>query len=194
MNTTIEYYNKNAEQFVHDTTEVNFTTVQDRFLNKLYDRAYILDFGCGSGRDSRYFLERGCRVDASDGSEMMCQKASELTGLDVKQMLFDELDEDYKYDGIWACSSILHLPKKELKDVFLKMTRALKDGGVIYTSVKYGEYEGERDGRYFTDFTEESFREFIRDLEDLYITDLWITGDVRPDRGDERWLNVIIEK
>ena len=58
-----------------------------------------------------------------------------------------------KYDGIWACASILHLPKKELKEVFKKMLTALKPGGRIYTSFKYGEYEGERNGRYFTDFT-----------------------------------------
>ena len=43
--------------------------------------------------------------------------------------------------------------KKELKEVFKKMLTALKPGGRIYTSFKYGEYEGERNGRYFTDFT-----------------------------------------
>ena len=167
MNSTIEYYNKNADSFCGETKAVDFTPVQDRFLNRLEDRAYILDFGCGSGRDAKYFLERDCKVDAIDGSEEMCKRASQFTGLDVKQMLFEDLDEDYKYDGIWACSSILHLPKDQLKEVFKKMEKALRRGGVIYASFKYGEFEGERDGRYFTDFTEETFRDFLRDNEDL---------------------------
>ena len=45
-------------------------------------------------------------------------------------------------DGIWACSSILHLPKKELKQVLVNMEQALHIGGIIYTSFKYGDFEG----------------------------------------------------
>lgn len=56
-----------------------------------------------------------------------------------------------EYNGIWACSSILHLPKKELRSVLQKMCIALKDNGMIYTS-KYGNFAGDRNGHYFTDF------------------------------------------
>ena len=75
-----------------------------------------------------------------------------------------------------------------------KMCDALKSTGVIYTSFKYGEFEGVRNGRYFTDFTENSFQEFIAEIPELTIEDQWITGDVRPGRGDERWLNLILRK
>lgn len=57
-------------------------------------------------------------------------------------MLFQELDAVNEYNGIWACSSILHLPKKELRSVLQKMCIALKDNGMIYTSFKYGNFEG----------------------------------------------------
>ncbi len=40
------------------------------------------------------------------------------------------------------------------KNVMQRMLCALKDDGVIYTSFKDGTFEGERNGRYFTDFTE----------------------------------------
>ena len=99
-----------------------------------------------------------------------------------------------KYDGIWACASILHLPKKELKEVFKKMLVALKPGGWIYTSFKYGEYEGERNGRYFTDFTIDTFADFVQEIHNLQIKEYWITGDVRPGRGEEKWLNLIMQK
>ena len=191
---TLDYYNQNAETFVANTVSVDFKQTQDKFINRLETGNYILDFGCGSGRDTKYFLEAGLRVDAIDGSEELCKIASEYTGIEVKRMLFQELDIDSKYDGIWACSSILHLPKNDLKLVLRKINTALKKKGIVYTSFKYGEFEGERNGRYFTDFTIETFKEFIQDIEDLKLDEYWITGDVRPGRGEEKWLNIILQK
>ena len=168
---TLKYYNENAQSFASGTVSVKFTEVQDKFLEKLNLDAYILDFGCGAGRDTKYFLSRGYQVDAVDGSEQLCRIASEYTGIKVRQMLFQELDEKEKYDGIWACASILHLPKKQLREVLKNMYAALKSKGWIYTSFKYGEFEGERNGRYFTSAdsvlqicgNEETF-----DLQNLY--------------------------
>ena len=84
--------------------------MQDKFLGFLKPGDRVLDFGCGSGRDAKYFLEKGFRVDAVDGAIEFVKLASEYTGIQVKQMLFQDLDAVGIYDGIWACSSILHLP------------------------------------------------------------------------------------
>ena len=194
MNNTLDYYNKNADEFVQGTLSVDFKQTQDRFLDKLSDGAYVLDFGCGSGRDTKYFIGKGYNVEATDGSEELCKIASDYTGVYVRQMLFEELDAVEKYDGIWACSSILHLPRLTLSEVFMKMATALKGRGVVYTSFKYGSFEGERNGRYFTDFTLESFREYLQDIEEFEIEEYWITGDVRPGRSEEKWLNLILRK
>ena len=123
---TLKYYNENAQSFASGTVSVKFTEVQDKFLEKLNPDAYILDFGCGAGRDTKYFLSRGYQIDAIDGSEQLCRIASKYTGIKVRQMLFQELDEKEKYDGIWACASILHLPKKQLREVLKNMYAALK--------------------------------------------------------------------
>lgn len=194
MNTTINYYNLNAKNFIENTQNADMHLTQDKFLQLLPESASILDFGCGSGRDTKYFLEKGYQVVATDGSAELCRLASSFTGIKVKEMLFQELDEIGVYDGIWACSSILHLPKQELLPVIRKMCIALKDNGVIYTSFKYSNFEGERNGRYFTDFTEDTFREFIKVIPELMIEDQWITLDVRPGRGEEKWLNLILQK
>ena len=191
---TLKYYNENAQSFASGTVSVKFTEVQDKFLEKLNPDAYILDFGCGAGRDTKYFLSRGYQVDAVDGLEQLCRIASEYTGIKVRQMLFQELDEKEKYDGIWACASILHLPKKQLREVLKNMYAALKSKGWIYISFKYGEFEGERNGRYFTDFTTDTFKDFIHDMHGLKIEEQWITGDVRPGRGEEKWLNLLLQK
>lgn len=133
---TLKYYNENAQSFASGTVSVKFTEVQDKFLEKLNPDAYILDFGCGAGRDTKYFLSRGYQVDAVDGSEQLCRIASEYTGIKVRQKSFQELDEKEKYDGIWACASILHLPKEQLREVLENMYAALKSEGWIYTSFK----------------------------------------------------------
>lgn len=153
-----------------------------------------MDYGCGSGRDIKYFLEQGCKVTAIDGSQELCKLASEYTGIPVKHMLFQDLDEKEVYDGIWACSSILHVPANELRDIIKKMANALRAHGIIYTSFKYGTFEGERNGRYFTDMTEETFAKLIQDMDELEIEEQWITSDVRPGRGEEKWLNLILRK
>ena len=191
---TLNYYNKNAQCFTAGTVSGEFTKIQNKFLKKLNPGAYIVDFGCGTGRDTKYFLNQGYLVDAMDGSEQLCQIASELTGIKVRQMLFHELEVNEKYDGIWACASILHLQKKELKEVLEKMLTALKSDGWIYTSFKYGEYEGERNGRYFTDFTIDTFADFVQEIHNLQVEEYWITEDVRLGRSKERWLNLILQK
>lgn len=194
MNNTLKYYDMNAEKFVEGTVSVDFVATQNKFLDKLPVNASILDFGCGSGRDTKYFLDHGMNVEAIDGSKVLCKMASEYTGIEVKQMIFQELDDIEKYDGIWACSSILHLSKFELLSVLKKMIVALKDNGIIYTSFKYGEFEGNRNDRYFTDFTIDSFKNFIKNVDNISIEEYWITDDVRPGRETEKWLNLLLRK
>lgn len=194
MGITIDYYNENAKKFIDGTVSVDFSYIQDMFLELLPEKARILDFGCGSGRDTKYFLGHGHIVDAIDGSVELCKAASEYAGITVKNMLFQELDEKETYDGIWACASILHVKRAELPDIIRKMSAAAKANGIIYLSFKYGDFEGERNGRYFTDMTEESMVELLVDFPELKVERQWITGDVRDGRGDERWLNMILRK
>ena len=193
-NNTLGYYNDHADEFYNSTVTVEFVAMQERFLTKLKKGSCILDFGCGSGRDTKYFLEKGYHVDAIDGSKELCKLASKFTGIEVKNMCFEELSEIDKYDGIWACSSILHLPISELAKVMKKMEVALKENGIIYTSFKYGTFTGERNGRFFTDMTEDTFAEFMKEVENLEVEEQWTTSDVRPGRGEEKWLNLILRK
>ena len=197
---TLAYYRENANSFLEGTLSADMSDARSRFLQKMEPHAYILDLGCGSGRDTKAFLEQGYRVDAADGSEELCRRASEYTGIPVRHMLFQELDVQEVYDGIWACASLLHLPKAELAFVLRKVANALKKNGVLYASFKYGMFEGMRGGRFFSDFTEESlggFWERVWRAEDshiLKIREVWLTEDVRPGREEERWINLLAER
>ena len=191
---TLEYYAANAEAFASSTVDVAFSSVQKCFEGLLQPGARVLDFGCGSGRDAKHFLEAGFAVDAVDGSPELCRIASELTGLPVRCMRFEELSAQSIYDGIWACSSILHVPSRQLLALLAKMAAALKPGGVVYTSFKLGEFEGVRNGHYFSDFTPESFARLLDKVPALREEEHWISGDARPGREDEKWLNLILRK
>lgn len=83
------------------------------------------------------------------------------------------------------------MPYAELSEIFGKVARALRPGGTLYASFKYGDFEGERNGRYFTDLTEERLAALIEPVAGLAIVESFVTGDVRDGRGDEHWLNVV---
>lgn len=195
MNQTIDYYNTNAKKFNNDTVAVEFSEVQNRFTSYLKEGAHILDFGCGSGRDSLAFQKKGYDVDAIDGSEEMCKLASKLIGKEVQCLNFLDFDKTDEYDGIWACATLLHLTSEELLQVMGRLEQALKEDGYIYVSFKYGEFEGNRNGRHFTDMTEDRLKNLlITCAPRLEIVDMRVGGDCRPGREDEMWLNVIMKK
>ena len=196
VNSTIQYYEEHAEEFTTNTLNADMTSIRSRFLTYLPTGCRILDFGCGTGRDSKAFLDLGYDVTAIDGSEALCRIARSLTGLPVRCLDFRNYapEKDETYGGIWACASLLHLQKDELLPVMKVLSQALTPGGAFYTSFKYGAFEGERNGRHFTDFTPADFTEFLKSISELSVAEYWVTGDVRPGRGDERWLNIVLRR
>lgn len=191
---TLKYYNDNANQFYNDTVDVVFTKTQENFLKYLPDKAYILDFGCGSGRDSKAFIEKGYKVDAIDGSEEMCRLAEKLLNQEVSCIRFQDFVADNKYDGIWACASILHLDIDNINKVLIKLREALRTKGYLYTSFKLGEFNGFRKGRYFTYMTKESIEALIKSIGGFDIIEMKVSSDARPGRDDEQWINIILKK
>ena len=190
---TIEYYNKHAEEFTASTFEVDMESLYQPFLVFLPESAKILDVGCGTGRDTLAFKNKGYHVDAIDYSEELVKKAAELTGIQVKYQSFYDLSEVAVYDGIWACASLLHCERDRLTEVLQKMLCALKPNGVIYMSFKYGDSDREKDGREFTDLNEVQAEALLRQFNNVTSIKQWITVDQRPDR-QEQWLNLLWKK
>ena len=200
MNQTIDYYNTHANDFVQDTLAANMHLQQDAFLACLPAQAHILDLGAGSGRDSLYFMKLGCLVTMVDGSDAMCKACEKLTGQKAIHSTFLDFETQEKYDGVWACASLLHLHKEEIPVVLSHLAGMLKKPNTLYLSFKYGDFEGPRNGRYFTDLTEEGLASVILKTNTLKLTmehgnykvdRQFITKDVRPGRT-ERWLNAFV--
>lgn len=188
---TQEYYNKNAKEFIENTINVDLKEQYELFEKYLPEKGNILDIGFGSGRDSLYFSQKynvvsidNCMEFIKEGKKIL---NNEILFMDVKKMKFSN-----EFNGIWACASLLHLPYKELENVLNSCFKALKNNGVMYMSFKYGDYEGIRNGRYFTDFNEDKLNKLLAKTS-FKLIETKVSIDSRPDR-DKKWLNVIITK
>ena len=200
MDVTLNYYESEYGTFISETIEADTKDLRNRFLKNVPDGGTILDLGCGSGRDTKAFLDAGCRVSAIDGSAEICREASVFTGIDVRCLDFFDIPDNESYDGIWACASVLHVEKNRIPDLIRKLYKNLNRNGVLYLSFKYGEHNGIRDGRHFTDLNETEFRKLMEEVycedigrDDFQIIDEWQSEDVRRGKNVQ-WLNEILKK
>ncbi len=188
---TLSWYHENAEAFIDRTAAVDLSGLYRTFLACIPSGGSIMDLGCGAGSAALFFARMGCQVLAVDGCRELCDFTQRRVGCPVRCLRFEELDYEDAFDGIWACASLLHVRKADLPRVLRLIRRALKTGGVLYASFKYGEAERKREGRFFADYTEASLRAVLEEAGGFREIRLWTTGDALSDRADQRWLNVL---
>ncbi len=147
------------------------------FLERMPAGGKILDAGCGSGRDTRYFLQHGYLVEAFDASAEMCQLASEYTGQKVHHRTFDEVHGILVFDGVWACASLLHVRRDSIDAVLRKLCCALKVNGVMFVSFKLRDEEWEDGGRLFNGYSQRTFETLLTKHPSLRCFSMWISED-----------------
>ena len=162
------------------------------FLKFIPKGGKILDAGCGSGRDTKYFLSLGYDVTAIDASEEMVKLSTQFTGQETFLLNFYDLDFQNVFDGVWSIASLLHIPKNCIEDVFKSFTSALKPDGTWCMSFKEGEKERIEDGRFFNDYNEITFKALIKKHPLLQIEDIRYDTD-RIGR-QQRWLTILLRK
>lgn len=188
-----DYYNQHAEEFFNHTVNLDMSDSLDRFLELIPEGGSILDLGCGSGRDSAYFISKGYDVTALDGSEEMCNLARVHIGHDVLHMKFSEMDFEEVFDGVWACASLIHVPYHEMAETLTKIMNSMKSDGILYMTFRYGDFEGIQEGRYFTCYSTRNLKELIAEFDGLDVIEIKKYEDIRPDR-DMLWIHAIVRK
>ena len=191
---SFEYYEENHQEFITNTLNVDMSDLYTPFCQMLPKGAKILDAGCGSGRDTQFFINQGFRVVAIDASLKMVNATKEMTGADCRHMSFENLNLEETFDAIWACASLLHVRREKLTAVLDKFANILLPSGLLYASFKLGTEERLVGMRYFNDMTPETFDIALTSVVGLKSNKMWITDDVRPQRGDEKWFNCIVKK
>jgi len=195
MTATIDYYNKNAQGFYNRTIHADMSAICDEFLSLIPQGSRILDAGCGSGRDSKYFIGRGFNVHAIDASVEMVKLAAMEIGQDVHNMRFLEMGFCNEFEGVWANASLLHVPFEETSAVYKLIHQSLKPDGIFYGSYKYGQGPMPTEDREFYNMDELTVIPYLSDL--FEIIKVWKTEDTRsqvspsPNRA---WLNFLAKK
>lgn len=193
-NKTIDYYNSNAAQYFCNTVNVDMSECCDRFLKYVVPGGRIIDIGAGSGRDIKYFKDRGYVVEGIDASEEMCRLAAVYSGTEVTCERIQDWHPQEKYDGIWANASLLHLAFDEIEEFVCRASDYLKPNGVFYISMKKGIQTGcDNNGRFFTDFSEEKVQQIVSKSTAFNVADSWETGDGLS-REEFQWINLILKK
>lgn len=189
------YYDAHADEYFKSSVNLDLHELYESFLKELRPAAHILDAGCGSGRDTKAFLDRGYHLTAIDASPQLVRLATAFTGHPCEVLSFQEIEFRQEFEGIWACASLLHVAKHEINDVMARFIRALKPGGTFYISLKEG--EGERvseDGRFFRYYSEDSFRMLLEGFPALREQAFWKTKEIRSTNHCEPWLSFLLKK
>jgi SAM-dependent methyltransferase len=187
-NSTIDYYDNNAQLYVDNTIHANVQKDYDRFLSKLPHHGKILDVGSGSGRDSLYFKNLGYEIVAIDPSKGLAEKASELLGQKVLVMKAEDIPFQNAFDGIWAMSSLLHLTDDELVKAFSQCKKALKEKGSFFVSFRNRNDEvTDEKGRYFNAFNKDKIERLLSlEFQDIEIME----ENDSLNRNQVSWLSV----
>lgn len=195
-NETVAYYDNPDNDYAAKTVGADMSHIYPRFLKYLPKNSSLLDVGCGSGRDSLYFLKNGYAVTSIDSSLKMCEYAEQLLQQPVLHQNFEDIDYHECFNGIWACASLLHVQEQNMCNVIRKLFAALVDGGVLYASWKLGDHERieSSTGRLFCDMSEERIFTILAPIDRISVCELWISDDVRDSFHGQSWLNIIVKK
>ncbi len=188
---SLNFYEDNAEQFAANTLNLDMSAVYERFLAALPEAGAILDAGCGAGRDVAAFLKLGYPVEAFDASAKLVAIAHKTSAIDIQHSTFLAFESEQRFAGIWACASLLHVPAAQMSGTLRHLGQFLQPHGVMYVSFKYSDEDTQRDGRHFTNCTEQRLEGFLKGTG-LSINTSWISNDQRPGRTEEQWLNALI--
>ena len=194
MNRTVEYYNNTAKEYFDSTSQVDLEDLYERFLAYIPAGGSIMDLGCGSGRDVKWFRDHGYDAYGLDASEKLVRIACEKLEIPIELSTIEEWVADDPYDGIWCCASIMHLDDEAIEQFFSNLKDNLKPAGVLFMSVKSGIETGtDRYGRYLRDFEERDIHELLARHQELELKELWYTED-KLSRDTFKWLNTLIVK
>ena len=189
---TIETTNKLAIDFDNRFFNRDMRIHYRNFLININGNG-ILDVGCGTGRDVVYFTDLKYDCVGIDISEGMLSIARKRKGVYLNVDMENISHFNYKFDGIWCCASLYHLPKKRVMDVLNKFYKVLNKNGILFLAVKEGKGEGyiKRDifeGRrkFYSFYTLTELLILLNKFEVIYI--------LREKKDNQIWLNLVVRK
>ena len=191
MNSTDEYYENNAEIYFKSTAFLDFSETCEHFLRYVKPGGKIVDIGCGSGRDVRFFKSKGFRVCGIDACASLCRLARDYSGAEISCMRIEDWKPRERFDGLWACASLVHLPFEAIETFFGSLRHVLVKDGVAFFSFK-SDFQGiDSKGRLFTKFSKTNLNHILNTHRELSLLEYWENSDAMG-RGDVLWQSFIL--
>lgn len=192
---TINTYNQLAKDYDNETIDF-WERFPVSIVNKYIEltKGKILNVGSGPGRDGLILKKAGLDVICLDASEEMIN-LSKQKGLE--SVLGDFMDlpfENNSFDGVWAYTSLLHIPKIQIDKPLSEIRRVLKDNGTFGLGLIEGDNELYRESsgmnqlRWFSFYKKEEIENLLlkHGFEILYFEEF------KP--GSKKYLNFICKK
>lgn len=167
---TIKVYNEYPEYFDEKFGEYTNNIIKEEreeLITMLPKGVKVLDLGSGTGNHALFLKNHGFDVLCVDISDKMLEKCREK-GLKTRKMDFEELKFPEKsFDIVWAYTSLLHIPKKNLPKVLRDISKIIKDKGIFMISMKEGDeekmFDFEKGGRrWFSLYSDEELRFLLK--------------------------------
>lgn len=194
-NITLKTTNELAGRYYEKYNDEEFMkTHRLRFCALIHGNS-ILDVGCGTGRDSREFVKLGFDVVGIDVSEDMLMFArKEAPKATFYNVSMEKLKMNDEYNGVWVCSSLYHIPKKEVLSVLKALHTGLKKGGILFITVKEGCGEKYDKRAYFGDLKKYYALYTIPELEIFLSHTGFKLISIEKEYKDQTWINVYAKK
>jgi release factor glutamine methyltransferase len=189
-NATQKYYVEHAQTYFEKTKQLDMKKFQEQFHQLLPHSAHILDIGCGSGRDLKYFKEQGHTAIGIEISKPLAQLAQEHSQCFIHIQDFQNIPyPDKTFHGIWVCASLLHATKEEFNNTWQEILRVTKPGAVIFLALKQGEKQTrDQNGRLYYYYDPKNITKFCQQ------NNLYAFFQQTTSADNTKWINTYIYK
>lgn len=190
-------YDQIAEEFadVNANMPPELAIAADQFLSTTKPGGLILDLGCGAGRDMAWFESQGATAVGSDLSAGMLAQArlqahGSLVQADMRRLPF----QTGRFQGVWCCAALLHLPKVDAPRALAEVHRILAPESTLFLAVQEGIGEGwERTTRYDKPIERFFARYRAEEMTTLLVDSGFAIRDHTASSAESRhWLNFMV--
>jgi SAM-dependent methyltransferase len=159
---TIAVYDSQIDNYVDIINQQPVDQILLEFISKFEPNDYVLDLGCGPAISSAIMRENGLRVDPTDASREMVNLANKTFNIDARQALFEDIDANGIYDGIWANFSLLHATDIEFPSILQMLHQTLRPKGILHIGMKIGQGSiRDKFDRFYSYYSEDELRGYL---------------------------------
>lgn len=188
-----DYYQENYKAYHEKTFSIDPSSFLTPLAQRLSAEAFVLDVGCGSGRDLLWMKKHGFEVIGFERSPGLAELAREITGCEIIEGDYETYDfSSILVDSVMLVGVMVHVPRERFSNVFKNITSAIPDNGLVLTTLKEGSGDiTYPDGRIFYLWEDPKAREMF-DTLGFKVCDF--SSSVSKTGTGDVWMSYILEK